>query len=146
MSVRGRGHGGRTILALVAAALAVGCGPGPRPPADPAYAELVEPRTERPASDFERALLGALPDLAPEEPATVGGRRVVAGRRYLAASGRTCRELSVDAPAGDRQRLACIIDGAWAFVPAVLAPDSPEAPASGEGTPPGESRTAGGPP
>jgi len=92
-------------------------------PVDPNYASLVEPATRKPSDDVERTILARLADLAPAMEASIDGQVVVAGAPYHAASGRTCRSVTIR-PAAKQQvahsRLACLIDGTWAFVPEVL--------------------------
>jgi len=117
----------RVVLASLAAAVAIAataaCGTSAPPPAtDPSYKLLTEPGTRAPADDLERAILKQLSGLTADQQATIGGRTIVAGAPYSAASGRTCRSVSVNAGANApaRDHLACKIGEAWSFVPDVV--------------------------
>ena len=125
----GRGQPLRRALALLPLAwLGWACGAGTQAP-DPEYQRLSSAGIEEPQNEFERELLRRLPELAPGEPAAIAGGEVVADRPYAAASGRSCRQLVLTPPGASSTsfRLACLIDGAWALVPDVLAPSSPPA-------------------
>jgi hypothetical protein len=73
-------------------------------------------------SNIEKEVLKAIPSLASSKPQQVAGATVVAEPAYVAASGRTCRALSINAQSkADRgHRLACTNGGAWFFVPDVF--------------------------
>lgn len=104
-------------LALVAT-LALGCTRAQHAtqPVEPPRPSAVEP-----ADDVERTILLQLPALAPGQPATIESAIVTAEAPYPAASGRTCRSLTVTRTYDvARSRLACIEDGEWFFVPQIF--------------------------
>lgn len=70
----------------------------------------------------ERSLLDRLPTLPSGRPERVGKVSVTAEVPYSAASGRTCRALSISSELnrGAIPRLACTKGGAWFFVPEVF--------------------------
>ncbi len=118
---------------LVAATLpliAVSCSSSHRPePRDPSYASLVEPGTREPSDDVERAILARLGELEPGAEEHIDGQVVVAGAPYAAASGRTCRTVTIRPSAQAAKpssRLACLVEDVWAFVPDVLRLPIPE--------------------
>jgi hypothetical protein len=85
------------------------------------------PSTLEPANDTEREILQRLPALAPEQPVTIQGAIVSAAAPYHAASGRTCRFLTIaSADRSSRSRLACREDAEWFFVPPVFQSDEPQ--------------------
>ena len=113
-----------SILALaLLATLALGCSrshhvaePGP-----------AAPTAIAPTNDTEREILQRLPTLTPEQPVTIGGAIVSAAAPYHAASGRTCRSLTItSADRSASSRLACREDAEWFFVPQVFQPDEPQ--------------------
>jgi hypothetical protein len=70
----------------------------------------------------ERAVLAALPRLAATAPERINGLTVMAQTPYLAASGRTCRAVSLTSPKGGvENRLACSDGRSWFFVPNVFS-------------------------
>jgi hypothetical protein len=71
-------------------------------------------------TQLEQALLRALPTLPNGQPRQVAGATIVADAQYTAASGRTCRPVSIQASGKSLARLACHADGAWYFVPDVF--------------------------
>lgn len=85
------------------------------------------PSTIEPANEIEREILQRLPALAPEQPVTIEGAMVSAAAPYHAASGRTCRFLTItSADRSSRSRLACHEDAAWFFVPSIFQSDDPQ--------------------
>jgi len=117
----------RGAASLAVLVLACGCG-GATPPPD-RQAEL-DARdvgtTVEPASEDERRVLEQLPELVPGKRVTIGSLTVVAERPYPAASGRTCRSVTLTASGqkrSPRPRLACSEGGSgeWFFVPDVFA-------------------------
>jgi hypothetical protein len=76
-------------------------------------------------SASERVMLTAVSGLPSGQPREVAGTTVVAEPAYAAASGRTCRALSLNPrkPGKASHRLACTIGGAWFFVPDVFGGD-----------------------
>lgn len=85
------------------------------------------PSTIEPADEVEREILQRLPTLTPEQPVTIDGAIVSAAAPYHAASGRTCRSLTItNADRSARSRLACREDAAWFFVPQVFRADEPQ--------------------
>jgi hypothetical protein len=125
------------VLALaalaLAAALAAGCA-GPRP--GPEHAAVSPPSAVAPGDELERELLRRLPELPAEQPVSIDDATVIARAPYFAASGRTCRALTIHAPGqgsgaasgqaapdasgASRSRLACREDGDWFFVPQIF--------------------------
>lgn len=104
-------------LALVAA-LMMGCTHAQQtmPLADPPRPSAVDP-----ADHVEREILLHLPALAPGQPVTIESAIVTAEAPYPAASGRTCRTLTITGAEGvARSRLACREDGEWFFVPQIF--------------------------
>lgn len=70
----------------------------------------------------EQAVLAQLGQMPAEQPRSFNGVTVTAGTPYYAASGRQCREMTLEAPGGDvTERVACLEQGVWFFVPDVLA-------------------------
>jgi hypothetical protein len=121
---------------VIAAALAVGCA-GPRP--GPEHAAVSPPSAVAPGDELERELLRRLPELPAEQPVAIDDATVTARAPYSAASGRTCRALTIlgagaapveasgDASGGaSRSRLACREDGDWFFVPQIFRSEVPE--------------------
>lgn len=87
------------------------------------------PSAIEPANEIERAILERLPTLAPEQPVTIDDAIVSAAAPYHAASGRTCRSLTItSADHSAHSRLACREDAAWFFVPQVFQADEPPSP------------------
>lgn len=79
-------------------------------------------RTVAARSEGERALLGKVPSLPSGVVTRVGSDSVSAEEPYTAASGRTCRALTIT-PAASRNathRLACTDGRTWFFVPDVF--------------------------
>lgn len=133
-------HPSLHALAL-AATLAMACA-GPRQ--RPEHAAVSPPSAVAPGDELERELLRRLPELPAEQPVSIGNAGVIAGAPYFAASGRTCRALTIRAsqssgqtsgsapgqppsqasgqPSGDasRSRVACREDGDWFFVPQIF--------------------------
>jgi hypothetical protein len=89
-----------------------------------------EPRDVADANDTGRSLpaqtrleqdvLLALPSLESGRSRPVGNAVVVAEQAYTAASGRTCRALSIGVGGKNLARLACHSGGTWYFVPDVF--------------------------
>lgn len=89
-----------------------------------------EPRDVADANDTGRSLpaptrleqdvLRALPSLESGQARPVGNALVVAEPIYTAASGRTCRALSIGVGGKNVARLACHSGGTWYFVPDVF--------------------------
>jgi hypothetical protein len=108
------------------ATLAFGCSHGQRVAVEPGPAE---PSAIEPANEIERAILQRLPTLVPEQPVTIDGAIVSAAAPYHAASGRTCRSLTITgADHTAHSRLACREDAAWFFVPQVFQTDESRPP------------------
>lgn len=115
-------RGGRLTGALgIGSALLLACG-GPPPPteADLAYAAALRPGTELATTPGEEQALARAATLPDDEAVTLGSQSFVAGPLYVAASGRRCRQLTVD---GARERLVCedLSAGGWVFVPDIFA-------------------------
>lgn len=119
------------VLALaLTAALAIGCA-GPRQQG-PEHAAVSPPSAVAPGDELERELLRRLPELPAEQPVAIDDATVIARAPYSAASGRTCRALTIRAsgqgPGGaSRSRLACREDGDWFFVPQIFRPEVTDA-------------------
>lgn len=108
------------VLLAVVVLSSVACGPSQKaPPAEPGYSVLVSPGTSEPRDELERSILAKLSELPADAESTIEGRTVIAGRVYAAASGRTCRSIIIhgDDKSPLRNRLACRMGEAWAFVP-----------------------------
>jgi hypothetical protein len=116
---------------VLAAALAAGCA-GPRL-AGPEHAAVSPPSAVAPGDELERELLRRLPELPAEQPVSIDDATVIARAPYFAASGRTCRALTIQGPGAaspaaspaalggaSRSRLACREDGDWFFVPQIF--------------------------
>jgi hypothetical protein len=107
--------------ALILAMTAGGCS---RPAVEPrAVADANDTgATLAPRNDVERAVLKAVSSLPTGAPSRVAGATVVAEAAYTAASGRTCRSLSINNPPGSQSvyRLACANGGSWFFAPDVF--------------------------
>ena len=82
--------------------------------------------TAEAASPAEAKVLTMLEQLPPAQARSIEGLNVVADAPYSAASGKTCRRLTLTPlkpPKTSRTRLACRDGAAWGFVPSVfLAP------------------------
>lgn len=82
--------------------------------------------TAEAASPAEAKVLAQLGQLPPAQERTVDNLSVTADPPYTAASGKTCRRLTLKplkSPKTSRTRLACRNGERWAFVPSVfLAP------------------------
>lgn len=129
-----------SLHALALAVALAGCAGAP-PRAE--HAAVSPPSAVAPGDELERELLRRLPELPPEQPISIQNATVLAGAPYYAASGRTCRPLTIqgaEQPPGQgaeqspgqgsersagtepRPRLACREDGDWFFVPEVFRP------------------------
>jgi len=119
-ATQGRLHGVRgwssTVLLLGTLA---GCASAPPSEVEIAYAQAMSATVELATTRTEELALERAESLPPGEPAELDGGTVVAGPMYVAASGRRCRELTIDA----QQRLACedLDAEVWVFVPNVFA-------------------------
>ena len=100
------------VLLMALGACAPASGPGPAHAGGKA----------EPKSDVERDLLTQLDDWPAEGSKTVGGVKVVAEPPYIAASGSTCRWLTIEGE-GESRRLACKDrdDTPWFYAPSVLS-------------------------
>ena len=112
-------------LWLLPAILATaGCGAGtPEPDAQAVRDAADTGGTVEPSSAEEQKVLDGLSDLAPGKTHNVGSLRVVADRPYFAASGRTCRRVTMTPGSGKASaatRLACTEGQKWFFVPDVF--------------------------
>jgi hypothetical protein len=137
-----------SLHALALAVALAGCA-GAQPRAE--HAAVSPPSAVAPGDELERELLRRLPELPPEQPVSIQDATVLAGAPYFAASGRTCRALTIQGTAQSpaqgtaqspaqgttqspaqhadrssgaepRPRLACREDGDWFFVPQVFRP------------------------
>jgi hypothetical protein len=74
-------------------------------------------------SNLERAVLGSVSSIPIGQPTRIAGATVTAEAAYSAASGRTCRAVSMtaDSQEATSHRLACSSGKAWFFVPDVFA-------------------------
>lgn len=104
---------------MVALSLVItGCGGGEPVVEGPGTGGRVEA-----GSDDERRILAQADALPAGEKTTVGSLAVVADEPYFAASGRTCRWLTVfTGKVGGDRRLACKDQRGWFFAPDVLGP------------------------
>jgi hypothetical protein len=124
-----------TLVAICACgAAAAGC--GSRTPDDIAsersHKAMLESGVSEPGSADEAAILERIPGLSDGQEATVGAATVEVKRTYFAASGRTCKAVTLLDGAGDaggaaKHLTVCEVDGEWAYVPEVVSvPASPE--------------------
>ena len=112
----------RVLLGLVCAAL-VGCASTNQELTSEQPQSVMGDGTAEPASPAETKVLAQLEQLPPTQASTIDGLSVVADAPYAAASGKTCRRLtltSVKPPKASRVRLACRNGDAWGFVPSVF--------------------------
>ncbi len=100
------------------ALLACSSPPDARSSAD---AQAIESGGRRaPTTDEERQLLDAIAAAKPGGSAQLGKIKLAISGEYAAASGATCREVSIAGSArSDSQRLACGDAEGWFFVPSV---------------------------
>lgn len=88
------------------------------------YEESLAPGRVAPQDPDDAALLAKVAASARARTEPVGAWLATLGERYDAASGRQCCPVALrkpSEPAATRERLACDIDGRWAFVPTVVA-------------------------
>ncbi|MFW6067625.1 MAG: DVU3141 family protein [Myxococcota bacterium] len=109
--------GGSVVAILLAGA---GCASSPPTDHEIWHESGLRPGRMPPDTPGERELLARLPQVPVNEPVNLGGQVFVADEPYHAASGRTCRPVTVRSAAGDaraRVKLACEERGSWVFVP-----------------------------
>lgn len=113
---------------LVTALFAFACSPRPETSARDAADANDTGRVLAPRSESERALLQQLATLPSGVARRIADATVTAEAPYEAASGRTCRAISVSSPATAKKsrRLACNDGKAWFFVPDVFSGTSTE--------------------
>jgi len=70
-----------------------------------------------PTGELEREILTMLDTMDADTPISIQGKSVVASAAYHAASGRTCRRISID---GNRNELACHMIEGWQYVPSIF--------------------------
>lgn len=116
----GSAERGTWLLALMWLAA---CSPSETPSARDVADANDTGRTLSAENPGERAVLARVATLPNGKAVTVSGLSVTAEPQYAAASGRTCRALSiVDAGAGrNRNRVACSDGKSWFFVPDVFS-------------------------
>jgi hypothetical protein len=106
--------------------MATACGGDRQEPRAQSGGPVLGDGTAEPASPSELKVLAALDELAPGQPRAIGDLSVVADAPYHAASGRTCRGVTLTStlpPKHSRTRLACKHGQQWQFAPSVfLAP------------------------
>jgi hypothetical protein len=110
----------RTVIAAALAALTFACASAPPPTARDLADANDTGGTLAARGDNERKLLGELGKLPSGTPQRVGDASVVAEEPYVAASGRTCRALSITTSRAALHRLACGDGKTWFFVPDVF--------------------------
>ena len=102
------------------------CGGERREPRTQSGTSVMGDGTAEAASPSELKVLAVLGELVPGKTRTIGELSVVADAPYYAASGKTCRGVtltSANPPKHSRTRLACKNGEAWYFAPSVfLAP------------------------
>ncbi len=114
-----------TFWGALCALTLMGCAGAP-PPEPRAIEDANDTgRTVDARSGAETEVLRAVPTLPVRQPRRIAGLVVTADSAYSAASGRTCRALSINPAAnkpsqGSTQRLACTSGDAWFFVPDVF--------------------------
>jgi hypothetical protein len=111
---------------LVPTLVAFACSPRPETSARDAADANDTGRVIAPSSESERALIQQLATLPSGVKRTVGDAVVTADAPYEAASGRTCRQVSISSPRKRMRRLACSDGKAWFFVPDVFAGNTGE--------------------
>jgi len=122
-----RRHLDRFCAAALAASAA--CSSAPPPSARDVADANDTGRTLSPSSEGERELLRRISQLPAGTPQRVGDESVVAEPPYTAASGRTCRALSLTSGKTGKvfHRVACSGGGnAWFFVPDVFGANGAE--------------------
>lgn len=84
--------------------------------------------TVRAKSGLEQAVLAAAPTMPSDLPRQIGEATVVAEPAYAAASGRTCRSVSVrpSAKLESSRHLVCNDGATWFFAPDVFAGSGPK--------------------
>jgi hypothetical protein len=101
-----------------------GLGCGARPSATPRdIADATDTGgAVRAKSRLELAVLAAVPTMSSDQPRQIGGATVVAEPAYAAASGRTCRSVSVrpSAKLEASRHLVCNDGSSWFFAPDVF--------------------------
>ncbi len=116
-----------TASLVLVLALGTACGAG-APPAESEiwYAANLRPGVELAATPGEELLLGRLASLPANESIQLEGQVFTASTPYVAASGRTCRRISIETDATPRRRLACDdSEGRWVFVPNPFPAEAP---------------------
>ncbi len=111
------------MFSLLAGAALWACGSTAHTPGDGSYAASVAPGTRAPADALEQTILEKLPKLTAGMSETIDGHSVTVGESYDAASGRTCKKISISGPR-QAQSLACLMPKGWAYVPQVLGAES----------------------
>lgn len=117
------------VVAVLACVLwGAGCGGAPEPrEQDIWHRSQLRPGRVPAETKGEQELLARLGDVPTGEPVTVAGQVFVVDAPYAAASGRTCRSITVRGPEGEGQpevKLACDGPGGWELVPDPFAQDA----------------------
>jgi hypothetical protein len=102
--------------------LAIACSSQPAASASDIASANDTGRTVTATNDGERALLKEVANLPSGASRQVQGLTVRAGKTYAAASGRTCRALTVTSSGSKAptERLVCSDGASWFFVPDVM--------------------------
>lgn len=111
------------VLVVMACSVSFGCSSTSSNANADSPASVLGDGTAEAASPAEAKVLARLDELPVAEARAVDGISVVAEAPYAAASGKTCRRLTLTPstpPKTSRTRLACKDAERWGFVPNVL--------------------------
>lgn len=115
---------GRAMLVSAVCVVMLGCGSASHNRDAEAPTPLLGSGKAEAASPAEAKVLEQLERLPVAQARTVDALSVVADAPYAAASGKTCRRLTltpIEPPKTSRTRLACKDAGHWGFVPSVFS-------------------------
>jgi len=113
----------RSLLSVVCIVM-FGCGSTNQGVSAEAPGQMFGDGTAEAASPAEAKVLERLDQLPVAQARSVDSLNVVADAPYAAASGKTCRRLtltSLEPPKTSRTRLACRNGEGWGFVPSVFS-------------------------
>lgn len=103
-----------------------GCASGPEPTEQDIWHESgLRPGQVPAATPGEREVLARMAEIPAGQAVTLAGQVFIVDEPYHAASGRTCRSVTIRAAreaGGTDVRLACAEDGGWVFVPDPFGP------------------------
>ena len=126
MSRKAPVHARAAVLFSLVCGVMIGCASTKQDVAPEEPTSIMGDGTAEAASPAEAKVLAELERLPPAQERTIDSLSVVADAPYAAASGKTCRRLTMTSrkpPKTSRTRLACRNGDSWGFVPSVfLAP------------------------